>query len=152
MTLPNVLVIEDGFEYINRSKQWMSDHFMFRRAGSGIEALTLLRSHNFDVVYLDMNFHRTPEKELLGDLESIRSRFGGDQRRALEFLSVHQGAYILSAIRDADYSIPVLFSYDFESESRRWEQLVAKYGALDWVGDNAGPDQVKEALSSLIGQ
>ena len=125
---------------------------MFHRAGSGVDALSLLREMRFDVVYLDMNFHRSPENELLGDLSAIGARFGGDQQRAVDFLSVHQGAYILSAIRDAGFDIPVLFSYDFESEARRWEQLVAKYGDLDWVGDNAGPDQVKSALLALIGQ
>ena len=151
MILPNVLVVEDGFEYINRSRQWMGDSFVFQRAGSGVEALSLLFEERFDVVYLDMNFHRSPEGELLGDLAAIRARFGGDQQRAIDFLSVHQGAYILSAIRAAGFHIPVLFSYDFESEARRWDQLVAKYGSLDWVGDNAGPDQVKAALLALIG-
>jgi nuclear transport factor 2 (NTF2) superfamily protein len=99
-----------------------------------------------------MNFHRSPVEELLGDLDVVRVRFGGDQQRSLDFLSVHQGAYILAAIRDAGFTVPVLFSYDFEVESRRWEQLVAKYGNLNWVGDNAGPDQVRAALIGLIAQ
>jgi len=128
----------------------MGDFFMFERAGSGIEALTLLRDGEFEAVYLDMNFHRSPEDELLGDLESICARFGGDRRRAIDFLSIHQGAYILAAIRGAGFMTPVLFSYDFESETNRWDQLSAKYGPVDWVGDNAGPDKVREALANLI--
>ena len=65
------------------------------------------------------------------------------------FLEDHQGNYILDAIRRAGHTLPVLLSYDFDAEPRRWERLAARYGPLDYLDDVAGPADVAARLDRL---
>ena len=145
-----VLIIEDGFEYIDRANQWLAEDFEFTRAGSGQEALLLLKETPFELIYLDMNFNRTDAELLLGPLGEMKERFGGDEEQALEFLFRHQGLYILAEIRGAGCLQPVLISYDFSAEPKRWQHLKEKYDPIQFLSDNVGPDQVRTALTELL--
>jgi hypothetical protein len=145
-----VLIIEDGFEYTDRAHQWLGDEFEFTRAGNGAEALALLQETAFSLVYLDMNFNRIPTTDLLGPWSEIVDRFGGDADQARGFLEAHQGVYILAAMRDSGCGLPVLISYDFSAEPKRWQHLKSRYGLLQYLSDNAGPDQVRCALADLL--
>lgn len=143
-----VLVVEDGEEYIRNLGRFLSDAFGLTRAGSGGEALEVLGRQEFDVVFLDMRFDRTPSEALLGDLEAVADRFNGDLERAMRFLEDNQGAYVLAALREAGCDLPVVFSHDFTDEPRRWANLEARYAPLDYLPDNAGPDDVSERLAA----
>ena len=145
-----VLIIEDGFEYTDRAHQWLGEDFEFTRAGNGAEALALIQETAFGLVYLDMNFNRVPLDELLGPWNEIFDRFGGDREQARGFLETHQGVYILSALREAGCGLPVLVSYDFSAEPKRWAHLRSQYKPLHYLSDNAGPDQVHNALTELM--
>jgi hypothetical protein len=145
-----VLIIEDGFEYTDRAHQWLGEDFEFTRAGNGAEALALIQETAFGLVYLDMNFNRVPLDELLGPWSEIFDRFGGDRDQARGFLETHQGVYILSALREAGCGLPVLISYDFSAEPKRWAHLRSQYKPLHYLSDNAGPDQVHNALTELM--
>ena len=147
-----VLIVEDGHEYIDRAEQFLSDDFEFTRAGSGEEALELLRESVYEMVYLDMNFNRVDPKQLLGPWDELAARFGGDKEQTRSFLESHQGVYVLSAIREAGHQVPVLISYDFSSEPKRWSHLSERYGAISYLSDNEGPDEVKKALLALCGE
>ena len=146
-----VLIVEDGHEYIDRAEQFLADEFEFTRAGTGGEALELLRESAFDLVYLDMNFNRIGAHHLLGPWDQLTARFGGDQEQSRVFLETHQGVYVLSALREAGHALPVLFSYDFSAEPKRWVHLSDRYGPLAYLSDNEGPDEVRKALRALAG-
>lgn len=143
-----VLVIEDGEEYIRNLRRFLPARFELVRAGSGGEALALLEDQLFDVVFLDMRFDRVPPEALLGGLEQVANRFNGDLDRAQRFLEDNQGAYVLAALRDGACSLPVVFSHDFTDEPRRWANLEARYAPLDYLADNAGPEEVSERLGA----
>jgi len=146
----SVLIVEDGHEYIDRAQQFLSSDFEFTRAGNGQQALDLLRELAFDLVYLDMNFNRIPLSQLLGPLDDLVARFGGDTAQAELFLASHQGVYVLSHLREKGHGMPVLMSYDFSAEPKRWTHLKARYGPIAYLGDNEGPDEVRKALRSLV--
>ena len=144
-----VLIVEDGHEYIDRAEQFLSGDFEFTRAGHGEEALQLLRESAYEMVYLDMNFNRVGAHHLLGPWDELTARFGGDKEQARSFLECHQGVYVLSAIREAGHGLPVLISYDFSSEPKRWSHLSSRYGPIAYLSDNEGPDEVRKALFAL---
>lgn len=144
-----VLVIEDGLEYTELLQRFLPDGFTWERAGSGPVALQRLATEPFEAVFLDMRFDRAPEDELLGDLEEVSDRFNGDPVQARRFLEDHQGNYILAALRDAGRTEPVLMSYDFDGEPRRWERLASRYGPVAYLPDNASPGDIAERLRRL---
>jgi DNA-binding response OmpR family regulator len=144
-----VLVIEDGFEYSETLGQFLPDGFQWERSGSGPQGLARLSAESFEVIFLDMRFDRAPSDELYGNVEEVADRFNGDPVQARRFLEDHQGNYILSAIRDAGISTPVLMSYDFDTEPRRWKRLVERYGPVDYLPDNASPAEIAARLTGL---
>lgn len=145
-----VLVIEDGTEYVDAFSRFLPDGFAFTRAGSGPAGLALLRDRRFDAIVLDMRFDRAPEAELLGDVGATADRFNGDVVQARRFVEDHQGTFILAALRDAGVGLPVLLSYDFSGEPRRWERLAARSGPVAYVGDGASPQEVGDQLRALV--
>lgn len=145
---PHILVVEDGHEYVENLRRFLGDEFSFERAGDGPEALERLRDEPWDAVFLDMRFDRA--SRLLGDAAPLVERFAGDEARARSFLEDNQGAYVLAALRDAGHDQPVLFSYDFDAEPRRWRNLVGRYAPLAYLTDTAGPAEIREAIRGLL--
>ena len=144
-----ILVVEDGHEYIqNLSRFLSSDQFRCDRAGSGGEALGRLPG-NYQVVFLDMRFDRIEPEALLGDMQATADRYNGDLSRARQFLEENQGVVILSTLRAAGIMLPVLLSYDFEGEPRRWANLSRLYPPVEYLPDNATLDEVSETLRRL---
>ena len=142
----DVLVAEDGTEYTENLSRFCADGFAFTRAGDGGEALSLLGTRTFDLVFLDMRFDRVQAGVLLGDVAETAERFNGDPVRARQFLEEHQGAYILAAIRAAGHTLPAVFSHDFDGEPRRWANLVRLYAPVSYLPDNAAPSAIRETF------
>lgn len=145
-----VLVIEDGFEYSELLQRFLGEGFAWERAGSGPAALRRLEGEPFDAIFLDMRFDRAPEGELLGDLEAVADRFNGDPVQARRYIEDHQGTFVLAALREAGRPEPVLMSYDFDGEPRRWERLAARYGPVAYLPDNASPADIAGRLRALV--
>ncbi len=141
----NILVIEDGHEYSTTLSRFLPD-VTFVRAGDGGEALRLLDERRFSAAFLDMRFDRVPHEALLGDHEQLLDRMDGDAERAWRFLEDNQGAYVLAALRGAGHQLPVVFSYDFDGEPRRWQHLSKAYAPLSYLNDAAGPDLIRQTL------
>ena len=146
-----VLIIEDGFEYSETLGRFLSD-VAWTRAGSGPDALVRLADEAFDAVFLDMRFDRVEDDALLGDVASVADRFNGDPVQARAFLQDHQGVYVLAALREAGHTLPVLVSYDFGGEPRRWSRLSGSHAPVDYLPDVAGPTDVRSRLEALIAQ
>jgi CheY-like chemotaxis protein len=146
--MERVLVVEDGFEYIHNLTRFLGGDFDFQRAGDGHAALELLGGGGYAAIFLDMKFDRA--ERLLGDLDQLRRRFAGDETRALRFLENNQGTYVLAAIRDAGVSLPVVFSYDFDSEPRRFRNLQRRYAPLTYLTDTASPAQMRQTFRDAI--
>ena len=144
---PRVLVVEDGHEYIENLQHFLGEEFFFHRAGDGREALQSLEESDWHGVFLDMRFDRAIY--LIGDVDEVTARFHGDGDRAKRFLENHQGTYIAAAIREAGFTHPLLFSYDFELEPRRYANLCARYAPVAYINDTAGPADIREALWRL---
>jgi DNA-binding response OmpR family regulator len=143
-----VLVVEDGTEYVDVFRRFLADRLEVERAGSGPEALDRLARGGVDAVFLDMRFDRAPA--LLGDPEEVAEAFNGDLVQARAHLEDQQGLYVLAAIRDAGNRVPVLLSYDFSSEPRRWDRLRARHAPVDHLPDGLRPDDVLARLSALV--
>lgn len=145
-----VLVIEDGFEYLENLQRFLAEGFTWERAGSGPQALAELQGGStFDAIFLDMRFDRAPEGELLGDLDEATDRANGDPVQARRFLEDHQGNYVLAALREAGIQLPVLLSYDFDDQPRRWARIAARFGPVDYLPDNGSPADIARRLRAL---
>jgi CheY-like chemotaxis protein len=144
-----VLVVEDGEEYTTNLGRFLTEGFVFTRAGDGASALAALADGVFDLIFLDMRFDRVTPSQLLGDLAETAERFNGDPVRARTFLEEHQGAYILQAIRAAGHTLPVVFSHDFDGEPRRWSNLVKLYAPVAYLPDNASPTAIRETFGRV---
>lgn len=142
---PLVLVIEDGHEYTENLTRFLDGELAFERAGDGAMALARLASGGVDAVFLDMRFDRIPQAALLGDAQPLLARFG-DEERAWRFLADNQGSYVLAALRDAGHAVPVVMSYDFDGEPRRFKNLESRYAPLAYLGDTASPDEIRDKL------
>lgn len=150
--MTRVLVVEDGHEYSTTLSRFLGGAFAFTRAGSGPDALRLLATESFDVAFLDMRFDRVDPGVLLGSMDDALERSNGDAERARRFLEDNQGVFVLSALRDAGHSVPAVFSYDFDGEPRRWRFLAKRYGPLQYLTDNASPDDIRGALERAAGR
>jgi CheY-like chemotaxis protein len=144
-----VLVIEDGSEYVETLGRFLPD-IRWERAGSGPEGIDRLREGSFEAVFLDMRFDRVAADRLLGDLEATADRFNGDPVQARQYLEDHQGLFVLAALREAGFTVPVLLSYDFGPEPRRWDKLAARHAPVDFLPDNASPADIASRLRQLI--
>ncbi len=143
-----ILVVEDGFEYSEMLQRFLPE-MSWERAGDGGMALSLVQDSDFDAVYLDMRFDRTSDDLLLGDLSATADRFNGDPVQALAYLQDHQGLFVLKALREIT-ALPVVLSYDFTSEPRRWGRIQQQYAPVAHVSDVAGPDDIRRIIHALV--
>lgn len=150
-TVPmRILIVEDGHEYVETLGRFLPD-IAWVRAGSGPQAVAKLAAERFDAVFCDMRFDRVPDDELLGDVAETADQFNGDPVQARRYLQDHQGTYVLAAIRAAGQRVPVLMSYDFEGEPRRWERLKHRHAPVDFLPDQASPAEIRRRLAALVG-
>jgi CheY-like chemotaxis protein len=149
--LVDVLVIEDGDEYITNLQTFVSTGFRYRQARSGDEACRMTSERTPDLVYLDMRFDRTPEEDLLGSMVELTARFNGDVARARRFQQDNQGLFVLRALREAGFCGPVILSYDFGPEERRFKALSARDPALHYCPDYADATTIRTAILRAIG-
>lgn len=147
----DVLVVEDGNEYLTNLTTFVADGFVYRQAQSGDQACAMAASQRPDLVYLDMRFDRTPEEALLGNLVELAARFNGDVARGRRFQQDNQGLFILRALRQANYVGPVILSYDFGPEERRFAALSARDPALRYCPDYADAATIRAAILSAVG-
>lgn len=146
-----VLIIEDGFEYLDTLQRFLPD-IAWSREGSGPRALERLANEPFDAIFCDMKFDRTPEAEILGDAAAAAEAFNGDPAQGRAWLAQHQGTYVVAALRAAGHALPVLWSYDFHDEPQRWARLRARYAPIDDLPDHAAPAEVARRLRALVGR
>ena len=146
-----VLVVEDGDEYLTNLTTFVSEGFSYEQARSGSEACRMAEMVDPDLVYLDMRFDRTPEGELLGNMVELTARFNGDIARARRFQQDNQGLFILRELREAGFSGPVIISYDFSGEERRFRALSARDPALSYCPDYADADAIRAAILRAVG-
>ncbi|MCA9688065.1 MAG: hypothetical protein R3A51_07740 [Nannocystaceae bacterium] len=146
----HVLVVEDGDEYMTNLSTFVADGMRYTQAKSGEEACALAIRERPDLVYLDMRFDRTPVEALLGDFVSLTARFNGDVARARSFQQDNQGLFILRALRDAGYVGPVILSYDFASEERRFRALSARDPALSYCPDYANASEIRARILAAL--
>lgn len=145
----SILIIEDGFEYQQTLERFLGSEFVFERAGSGPAGIERLQQGGVDAVFLDMRFDRVPDDELLGDVAAVADQFNGDPVQARLHLQDHQGTFVLAALRAAGLKVPVLLSYDFSAEPRRWSRMQAAHKPVEFLPDSAGPVEIATALRRL---
>jgi hypothetical protein len=147
-----VLVVEDGDEYLTNLTTFVAEGVEYRQAKSGGQAVEMIAAEEPDLVYLDMRFDRTPIEELLGDMVQLTGRFNGDIGRARRFQQDNQGLFILRALRDAGYRRPVILSYDFAAEEKRFRALSAKDPALFYCPDYADARTIRQTIMRAVGR
>jgi CheY-like chemotaxis protein len=146
-----VLVVEDGDEYITNLTTFVAEGIDYRQAKSGGRACEMVAAEEPDVVFLDMRFDRTPVEELLGDMVQLTGRFNGDIGRARHFQQDNQGLFILRALRDARYRRPVILSYDFGAEEKRFRALSSKDPGLYYCPDYADANTIRRTILDAVG-
>lgn len=130
--MKRLLVVEDGDEYAEFARLFLSDAYEIQGTRTAAEALDALREGPPDGLLLDLRFDRSPVEDLLGDVEGLARRlFGGDHARALRYAQDQQGALILAALREAGCDAPAVFVHDFPP--RRLENLRRLYGRVSAV-------------------
>jgi len=146
-----VLVVEDGDEYITNLTTFVAEGIEYHQAKSGGRACEMLAEVEPDLVFLDMRFDRTPVEELIGDMVQLTGRFNGDIGRARRFQQDNQGLFILRALRDAGYRRPVVISYDFGAEEKRFRALSRKDPALHYCPDYADAKTIRDTILRAVG-
>ena len=146
-----VLVVEDGDEYITNLTTFVAEGIDYRQAKSGGRACEMIEEEVHDLVFLDMRFDRTPIEELLGDMVQLTGRFNGDSGRARRFQQDNQGLFILRALRDAGYRRPVVISYDFGAEEKRFRALSRKDPSLHYCPDYADAKTIRQTILRAVG-
>lgn len=147
-----VLVVEDGDEYLTNFSTFVAEGFEYRQAKSGVEACRLALGEPTDLVYLDMRFDRIPEGDLLGNMVELVARFNGDIARARRFQQDNQGLFVLRALRDSGWYGPVILSYDFGPEERRFAALSARDPGLGYCPDYADAGTIRAAILRAVGR
>ena len=129
MSKKRIIVIEDGREYEEFARLFLSDRCEIDAAHSASEALTLLRDDKADAFLIDLRFDRSRETDLVGDPEETARRlFAGDRSSAIAYLQDHQGALILAELRRAGHFQPAVFVHDFAPQ--RLRNLCRLYGKV----------------------
>jgi hypothetical protein len=125
-----LLVIEDGDDYEEFARLFLGHRFNILVARSCRQALAALRSpQTVDSLLVDLRFDRSPEADLVGDLEATAERlFAGDRLRALRYLQDQQGVLILAELRASGFAQLAVFIHDLPP--RRLENLRRLYGAV----------------------
>ncbi len=127
--MKRILVIEDGNEYEEFARLFLTGAFALEAAHSLEEALGAIAAHPFDGFLVDLRFDRAVEKDLAGDIEETADRlFAGDRAEAVRYLKDHQGVMILAALRAAGHHQTAVFVHDFPA--RRLENLRRLYGEV----------------------
>jgi CheY-like chemotaxis protein len=127
-----LLVIEDGTEYTDFARLFLSEAFEVRSARSASEALELASREPFDAFLMDLRFESSDERTLIGDPAATAERlFAGDQEAAVRYLRDNQGALVTAELRRAGHDQPVLFVHDFPQG--RLENLRRLYGDVQAV-------------------
>ena len=148
----DIVVVEDGDEYITNLTTFVAEGMQYRQAKSGAAACALIGQRAPDLVYLDMRFDRIPEEDLLGDMVQLTARFNGDVARARRFQQDNQGLFVLRAVRDSGFAGPVILSYDFSSEERRFAALKARDPALRYCPDYADANTIRATILDAVGR
>ncbi len=146
----DIVVVEDGDEYITNLTTFVAEGMQYRQAKSGAQACQLIAQRAPALVYLDMRFDRIPEEDLLGDIVQLTARFNGDVSRARRFQQDNQGLFILRAVRDAGFAGPVILSYDFSAEERRFAALQARDPALRYCPDYADANTIRATILEAV--
>jgi CheY-like chemotaxis protein len=151
--LPNltILIVEDGDEYRATLSRFLAGP-RWLQAHSSRQATEMLARESVDLVYLDMRFDRIPRADLCGDHEQATRESGGDPERGWKHLALHQGVYVLDALRQAGFGhLPVVVSYDFTREPRRFAFLQRTWPRLAWVPDDATASDIAATIKALLG-
>lgn len=153
-----VLVVEDGNEYVEAFRRLApvrDGRVKLVRAGDLLDARRALRSPgDFDAVFFDVVFDRTPPERLCGDAAALLSRFAGDASRVRAHLARQQGFYVAAELaaelagRLPD-GAPVVIAYDFTAEPGRLEALRERIPRLEGIDDGAPLSRV---LARLAGE
>ena len=147
----DIVVVEDGDEYITNLTTFVAEGMEYRQAKSGMQACELIAQRAPALVYLDMRFDRIPEEDLLGDIVQLTARFNGDVSRARRFQQDNQGLFVLRAVRDAGFVGAVILSYDFSAEERRFAALKARDPALHYCPDYADASTIRATILEAVG-
>ena len=145
-----VLVVEDGTEYTDAFRALAaSDAVELVRSGDGAEARRILAERRVDALFLDVVFDRTPPERLVGSLEEVIRRFGGDRQRAERHLAENQGFYLVSELAPLlPDGVRVVLAYDFSAEPERLAALRERCAQLSGITDGAPISAVLESLTS----
>lgn len=145
-----VLIVEDGDEYLDNFSRWVPGP-RYLQAHSAQEAIATLASQQVHLILLDMRFDRTPRHLLLGDHGRATRENGGDSERGWRHLALHQGLYVLAAVRAAGHrEVAVLIAYDFSRELRRFEALAKTAAPLDWLPDAATAQVLTARMAAML--
>ncbi len=145
-----ILVAEDGDEYFETFTRFVKGmHFIPAR--HGMEALELCQGETIHLIFLDMDFQRTPRHLLLGDHSAATHLCNGMPDRGWKYLADHQGMYILNALNENGFTqIPVILSHDFSSETQRFQKIKSLHPKIAYLSGTADLQQFYGLVRKLL--
>jgi CheY-like chemotaxis protein len=130
--MKRILVIEDGTEYEEFARLFLSESFSIQAAHSSAETLEIINENSADGFLIDLRFDRAEEDSLEGDIDETAERlFAGNRAEAVRYLKDNQGVLILATLRAAGHAQPAVFVHDFPKQ--RLENLRRLYGEVKAV-------------------
>jgi CheY-like chemotaxis protein len=138
----NILVVEDGHEYIELCARFGASVANWSRVGSGEAALAALEFGGVDGVLLDVCFRRLAVEAWLSPIPG--------QERWVGSSGSEQGIVILQHVRAMYPSLPVVLALDPRLNAQRWLDISARYGPVAALGSPLHPTTVVASLRSMI--
>jgi len=138
----NILVVEDGHEYIELCTRFGAPVANWSRVGSGEAALAAVGVGGVDGVLLDVCFRRLAAEAWLSPISG--------QEHWVRSLGAEQGIVILQHIRERHPSLPVVLALDPRLNAQRWLDISARYGPVSALGLPLHPSTVVASLRSMI--
>jgi hypothetical protein len=110
---PRFVVCEDGTEYLDRFRRFLSDAFEFLPARDCAEARAAAAAA--DGLLLDLDFRRTPDARLVDERGPAPAALDDGTRRRL---TERQGILILRQLRTAAVTLPAVLFADLDDEEQ----------------------------------
>jgi hypothetical protein len=143
VTLPLLVVCEDGTDYTNRFSRFLGGEFNFVRAGHLAEArVVCLNNNGARALLMDLDFRRTPCEHLIDETGAPAAPPEAPRVAAM------QGILILRALRAAGNALPALLFADLPDDAQR-DFLARNLAPLIVVPSGEGLPTIAARLRAL---
>ena len=141
-----LLVVEDGHEYVERFRRFLTHEFDIVRAGCLAEARDQLVSGCCGLL-LDLDFRRTSPAELVDEQGQTRADLPADEHKRL---AESQGIFLLRALRAGGRVEPALLFADID-DAEQVSFLERSLAPLEILGGDVSLPDIVRRIRAMVG-